>query len=228
MTILKYVYKYSFSVAHLTLLSSPHFGSQSPCPFTLVTSPLLLPPIPPSLTMKPGSVAKWLEDNADAPPPPTVPSSLPDDTVSTVYPESSVSNPNASRYTGRKHRAPLFASSRATYPPATYLERRPSSAQALYRDQPPAVRNRLHSVSADSRYAAAPQQPFLYAYTHTKSNSNPNYYAPVSAHYNRAHSPNRGTYVPAQASSTPYRVVSPSPHRVEPSVGLHISICMLL
>ncbi|GJJ15167.1 hypothetical protein Clacol_009442 [Clathrus columnatus] len=194
--------------------------------------------------MKPkSSLAKWLEENANAPPPPTVPTSLPDDTASTVYPESSVSNPFASRYTGQRHR---FSSSRATYPPASYLDRRPSSAQALYRDrdqqQPsapipipvsaPAVRSRFHSVSADppSRYvvaaaaaagaASAPQpQPFLYAYTQPKSNNNNNtaYYTSTSAHYTRAHSPTRGAYVPAQPTSTPYRVVSPSPHRVESS-----------
>lgn len=171
--------------------------------------------------MKHEKIMRWVEENVDAPPPPSIPTSLPDDSVSTVYPESSVSNPNASRYTGRRHRSP-FTSSRATYPPASYLERRPSSAQALYRDQqPPTIRSRLHSVSADTRYATPQPQPFLYAYTHSKPNNNPTYYAPASAHYNRASSPTRAPYVPAQPTTGSYRVSpSPSPHRVESPVSL--------
>jgi hypothetical protein len=175
--------------------------------------------------MKPQTVAKWLEENADAPPPPSTPAGLPDDSVSTVYPESSVSNPYASRYTGMRHRpVPI---SRATHPPPAYIERRPSSAQAHYRDReshPPVTstspsRSRHASFSADSRYMPAAAKPIVYTYMQPKSNQT--YYAPSSAHHTKNLSQSRG----GNYTTTPqYRVVSPSPHRVESPVRASVTL----
>lgn len=166
--------------------------------------------------MRPATIEKWLVENADAPPPPATPTCLPDDTVSTVYPESSVSNPYASRYTGTRHRSPIFVS-RSTSPPQAYLERRPTSAQAHHRDHyqptyPPTSRNRHYSFSADARYIPTQPQPFAYGYT--KPQTNQSYYTPTSTHQMRSHSSSRD--VPHRSQSPPlYRVVSSSPKRVE-------------
>ncbi|KAF8515499.1 hypothetical protein BU17DRAFT_93503 [Hysterangium stoloniferum] len=168
--------------------------------------------------MKPQIVAKWLEDNADPPPPPSTPAGLPDDSVSTVYPESSVSNPYASRYTGMRNRPPIPIS-RASHPPSAYLDRRPTSAQAHYREReshPPVTstspsRNRHNSFSPEPRYMPPPVQPLLYSYAQPKSNQV--YHAPSSAHHVKNSVQSRGGNY--NTSTPQYRVVSPSPHRVE-------------
>ncbi|KIJ34312.1 hypothetical protein M422DRAFT_70246 [Sphaerobolus stellatus SS14] len=180
--------------------------------------------------MKPEIVAKWLEQSAYAPPPPTTPSALPiaDDTVSTVYPESSVSNPYASRYTGMKHRSPAPVS-RGTYPPPAY---RPNSAQGHYRERerlhpisspppPPAPpRLRSRSLSAET-YMPAEPKPMSYGYTPPPKPPSPTkgvppiYYPPVTpaVPHHSSRSPSRGVSR-SPAPTTGYRVASPQ--RVEP------------
>ena len=129
--------------------------------------------------MRPATVAKWLQENANAPPPPATPAGLPDDSASTVYPESSVSNPNASRYTGTRHRG--LAVSRV---PQQYLERRPSTPQGHRREyhaSPAAIpprpqHQRYQSLSTDSRHSPLQHQP--YTYTYAPAQSSPFYLAP--------------------------------------------------
>ncbi|KAF8578908.1 hypothetical protein K439DRAFT_1620951 [Ramaria rubella] len=167
--------------------------------------------------MRPATIAKWLEEHANAPPPPMTPAGLPDDSVSTVYPESSVSNPYASRYTGTRHRSsPL---SRPPVPADPYLERRPSSAQAHHRDHhqiivtPRPQRHRHNSFSAESRYMPSQPQPFAY---YSQPHTNQTYYAPASAHTRSpSHGRDGGRTSP---TSQPYRAAaSPSPNRAEAS-----------
>ena len=162
--------------------------------------------------MRPATVAKWLEENANAPPPPATPAGLPDDSVSTVYPESSVSNPYASRYTGTRHRSIPFA--RGTQP--SYIERRPLSAQAHHRDhhQPiyvaPPSRPRHNSFSPESRYIPSQPQPFAYTY-----------HGPPSPLHTGKHSRDASHLI----RSPQYRVVSSSPNREDISVRI-ISVLM--
>ncbi|KAF8521306.1 hypothetical protein JB92DRAFT_3141249 [Gautieria morchelliformis] len=166
--------------------------------------------------MRPATIAKWLEENANAPPPPATPAGLPDDTVSTVYPESSVSNPYASRYTGTRHRSVPFA--RGTHPQPTYLERRPLSAQAHHRDRQPTYvappSRPRHNSFSDSRYIPSQPQPFAYSYAQPRATQT--YYMPSSTHPARNNSTSRAS--PHRVQSTPqYRVVSTSPNRADAS-----------